>query len=547
MCLKGGPRCHTHAKGEVEKWQSKHRAQKAIVSALESSVINAEKNISEYDGPEAKEVRKRAVALVQAVKKSTVENVKLSALQYKVDTAIMEAHATIGGIEELKNEIMDAEMKGQSTLEKQKVLEEATNKYYQDLENHDRANGTVDGRKPSPYGYPAGIAELDSRLSKEQDKLQALKDTDIQPSSPKTSAEIEKSQERIDKLRNQIDHAERTNMRHMMGFTMKHSGISKTVPTNHALASKLEYNGPVPKWAKSMEKESREKWGGDDHPRIIDTIDSPIGKLAVVWEPRSLSDNDSHVQGERGFTVNRTSFVDMKTGKKVAYLSSSYIDDDSAKRSFKDDEWSGLAYMEEYSGRSYGLRKYRDIPVEKRIPILGSKRVKKTERFNPLREAKTSEELLAVKRDVWLQSHRSFEQTPLSSKGSRGGKAHYQLSLEDAPNTHAALDADMAPIKKLADKEYANFKKDNDTPFVDFSRTEKIIQGTGLGSALYVYSAKMLGQNGQVLRGSGLQSGEATDVWDRFANNKDLPIRKIMREHSKSKPKEHYALDFRAK
>lgn len=319
---------------------------------------------------------------------------------------------------------------------------------------------------------------------------------------------------------------------------------SKAARLDRALESDLIYDGPTHKWLEDMREESDAIWHGsiDEQPRIIDVVDYSDGKLAVVWSPYSLASNDNSIQTERGYTIKETAFIDIKTGRKIGYLKSSFVDDSSAERSYGNDDYSSIRYMDETDGSSFGMRVYlddgpsHDPTTGKRIP---SKRV------SSLSIAETPEEILEAKKKIWADSHRALHLQPNSLTNAGEHIESRNLELRHSPNTEAEIEEDLKQVREITDVRYSDWKKDFSTPYIDFSRMGEVIKGTGLGSSLYIYTARMLGKEGKILRGSGIQTGDANNVWERFAKNDKLPVKKYTQRWSRSKPQEGFALDFR--
>lgn len=308
---------------------------------------------------------------------------------------------------------------------------------------------------------------------------------------------------------------------------------------DNALTSNLEYTGKNPKWMNALHKQANTMYPDSPEPKIIDVIDSPVGKLAVVWSENSLNKNDTMPQ-TRGFKLHETSLVNMKTGEKLGYVKTEYVDEESAIRTFKNDSWSSLRYMEEYSGSSFGIKEYVDLPQKK-----GDTDRPKYKKVLTIDEAKTPEEMIEAKRKIWAAAHKSLKINPTSMKNDR--VELYNLNKDHSPTDEATLDKDLKQIKKITDKKYANFKKDYENPFVGYSRAEEEIQGTGLGSSMYIYTARMLGKKNKIFRGSGIQTDFAVNVWERFTKNEKIPAAKMTQKYSDSEDSECYYLDFRDK
>lgn len=118
-----------------------------------------------------------------------------------------------------------------------------------------------------------------------------------------------------------------------------------------ALTSELDYRGEEPEWM-SNERGLAELLDRPE-PIMIDRIPLPDGEPGIVtWEPESLERSD---QDPRGFNISRLSISNEKTGEKVAYLITTCVTDESVKRCYGDDDWTGYRYMADHSGRHLGL------------------------------------------------------------------------------------------------------------------------------------------------------------------------------------------------
>lgn len=313
----------------------------------------------------------------------------------------------------------------------------------------------------------------------------------------------------------------------------------KSARIDRALESDLTYSGPTPRWLKKLQKESEESFSGEP-PKIIDVIDTPAGKMAVVWETNSMAQNDRRLPW-RGFVVRSVCMMDMKTGEKLGYVKSTFVDDASVKSAFGDDELASLRYMDESSGSDYGCRTYVETKERNRRGKKISRKV------DSISLAKTPEEILEIKRTTWAKSHSALRLTPNSYDPA--DKDKYYLSrptVEAAPNDEATIMQDMKQVLDITNKEFENFKKDFKEPFIDYSSIDDSLQGTGLGSSLYVYAARMLGKENKPLRSSGLQSDQAKTVWNRFKDDPRLPVQKKKHQFSgANEVQDCYVLDFR--
>lgn len=312
------------------------------------------------------------------------------------------------------------------------------------------------------------------------------------------------------------------------------SAEGKAAKVDRAIEVDLTYTGRTPRWMSAAIKESKGTFGST--PEIIDVIDSPEGKLAVVWEPHSLAKNDSNMP-ERGYVVTRIALRNMKSGEVRGYLKTTHVDDESVKIAFGEDGYESLRYMSDASGSNYGTYRWEKNGKKNKHGREMSDKV------DLIQSASTPEELIEAKRQIWSASHRA-ENLGIEVDGEY--KAPYNISDSDAPTDEKQLDRDLKKIIRQTEKKVVEFKKTHGDPYIDYSSVERELKGTGIGSALYVYSARMHAKKNRSIRGSTLQSDSAQSVWARFAKNDKLPIKKIVRVMGRSGEKtETYVMDFR--
>lgn len=314
----------------------------------------------------------------------------------------------------------------------------------------------------------------------------------------------------------------------------KKAKASKGRAIDRAIKSKLKYAGPTPKWMESRIQDSKERFGVT--PEVIDVIDSVEGKLAVVWEPYSLADQDASISS-RGYVISRVLLQNMETGSVRGYLSTAHASDDSMRKAFGEDGYESLRFMNDTSGSSYGTEKW--VKTGKK----NDKGKDIYDEIDVIRSAKTSEELIEAKRNIWLDSHRA-ERLSIEVDGEL--KASYQISIEDAPTDEKQLDKDLKKILRVSKKKFSQFKEENAEPRIDYSKVEDNLHGTGVGSALYIYSARMHAKDNRPIRSSTIQTEHAGAVWDRFSKNDKLPIKtkEMYRSHNDT-TEAVYLLDFR--
>lgn len=291
-----------------------------------------------------------------------------------------------------------------------------------------------------------------------------------------------------------------------------------------------------PKWWKNFVKES----ASVDHPEfgsqpeLVDVIDSPVGPLAVVWQPRSQEKNDTN-QRDSGYEVAVTYFKSLKTGETLGYIKTAWMSERAMEQSFGTDEYAEFRYYSRYGGGYYkdidfdGYGKFED----------GDVRPENTTEFD---------------RQVWASHCRNINKSVTRPDGTR--VPYYNVTASDAPNDEQVkedLNNWRKEIRKDMDKDLKFFSSKN--PFVDFSRIgddfndKDVLRGKGFGTSLYIYTAKNLAaKNNGVLRASGLQTEQAQAVWDRFEKTMPSHIKEIKLHYRRDEqPTSHKVLDFRRK
>lgn len=263
---------------------------------------------------------------------------------------------------------------------------------------------------------------------------------------------------------------------------------------NSAVESSLVWKGKQPSWWKQYEAEALKNEGLPVKAELIDVVDSPLGKLAVVWQDGSMEKRDRGLSEDSGMGTRVCYYKSFETGETLGYVKMTYIDDASAEKSFGNDEFTPFRWEDRYSGTSYGFRFQDDMEATMNGNL-------------------TEEELLKVRKKVWSSAQRSSGKGITNSEGKY--IPSYNISEEDIPEGEALI-KDLKAFSKEMNKTIKAKKKYFATPFVDYSKVDKSLKGKGFGAALYVYTARKLGENGQVLRGSGVQSDDAQSLWGKF-------------------------------
>lgn len=194
MCLKGGPRCYTHANQAFQKVADKHEN---AVQELESLKTRREKLENGTEQASAKKI-----ASLEKKIKAAAERVEL--LDTKVDTANYERNATPEGLERLRVRYESLEKSDQAEAAKVQEEYKASKEAYDAMIlRHDRENKTVDTKLPSGYASALGLRYLE--VQKDKNKKSLAK---AQKANKAQSVERLKTQARL--LEEQEQHAHRT-------------------------------------------------------------------------------------------------------------------------------------------------------------------------------------------------------------------------------------------------------------------------------------------------------------------------------------------------
>lgn len=315
-------------------------------------------------------------------------------------------------------------------------------------------------------------------------------------------------------------------------FEAKHENFVPSKPTliseaaKIALHADLNWTGKTPKWLKANAKAQKELFGTE--PKIIATIPSPIGELAVVWESDSINSMDKHVQIERGYEISRITFNDLKTGEEVAYLKMGSMDDASYERSFGKDEWAQFAWAEDALGGQFGYSNYDDSPNVREL---------------------TGEAKVEAKKKIWAKSHAALSTVPSNFDSSQlTWGSLVNLKSSHAPEDEAELDKDLDKLRKKLNEQIKASKKWNKEPTIDFIRVSDQLRGKGMGHALYVFGARMQETKGRYLKASGIQTPEAESSWS-IMKKLGFPINVVKtvqtRKPGETLTSDYFALDFR--
>ena len=292
-----------------------------------------------------------------------------------------------------------------------------------------------------------------------------------------------------------------------------------------AIQSNLQWDGAKPDWWAEHEQSALDHKLIPTKPELLDVIDSPVGKLAVVWQQVSHSKTDKGVVLGSGMGLNVCSYRSFETGEEVGYVKMTYMDKESVERSFGNDEFTPYRWQDRWSGDTYP---FNDDDENGKQGVYGDRDLK-------------GEELKAKRREVWLAAQRHMGHGITDKNGKYF--ANYNLSRDNIPDDET-VNKDLKMFSTRVRKEMKEKQGYWKVPNVDYSHVDDSIKGKGFGTALYVYTAKKLGTQGKVLRASGLQSDDAQATWGRFAKHFPDNITSVTLTNRGEKHKTP-ALDFR--
>jgi hypothetical protein len=250
-------------------------------------------------------------------------------------------------------------------------------------------------------------------------------------------------------------------------------------------------------------------------PELLDVIDSPAGKLSVIWQEHSHDSRDQMVW-TRGYQVSGTYYKSFDTGETLGFVNTVEMNDTSFARAFGDDEFTTFRYAQDSSGSHYGFR-------------------------NADEEPETEEDVRVIRQRLWVYAQQAAGRGITAPSGER--VASYNVSDKHLPD-EATILKDLEASRKPFEEEILLKKQDLSTPVIDYSEMPKPLKGKGLGANLYVYTARRLAKSGKALRGSGIQSNSAAALWGKFKEHSPDNVREITM--SKDYDNETYlTLDFR--
>lgn len=264
-----------------------------------------------------------------------------------------------------------------------------------------------------------------------------------------------------------------------------------------AMESSLIWDGKKPKWWKKYENSVRTNKVYPSQAYLMDVIDSPMGKLAVVWENQSQSDINHGVTTYSGFGTHICGYKLLTTGEDVGYVKLTYMNDETFSHGFGDDEFTPFRWRDFGGNTIYGFRDDDEIG----------------EMFEG---GMTEEKKVLVRRKLWIAAKKSDSKGMIDSAGNH--VEYYKINEEHLPDDETV----KADLKVVADGHTVSIKEQRKyyaTPYVDYSKVSEELKGKGFGAGMYVYAARKLGERGKMLRGSGIQTDHAKALWSKFNVN----------------------------
>lgn len=322
-------------------------------------------------------------------------------------------------------------------------------------------------------------------------------------------------------------HGSRVTADSLFASYMKDSSAKISNPStlvNHAIKSPLVWNGKKPTWWKKYSKKSEAGYLPTT-PQIIDVLESPEGKIAVVWENNSQLSNDQGMTMDSGYGMHVCYYKSMKTGETLGYIKMAYMDDKSFERCFGNDEFTPFRYADRYDGIRSDFRQeiYSD-----------------GYHTEPLSEEQSEQKW----RDIWM-SARQYNKIKTSFYDEQGNHIPSSSLEEQHIPSVDAIKKDLSPYITHLQSEIQMKREYFKHPYVDFSRVEEPLTGKGFGTALYVYTARMLGQQGKILCGSSIKSPDAQKVWAGLKKKLTQQFKSINSTWH-GEPSSVFCLDFRS-
>lgn len=291
-------------------------------------------------------------------------------------------------------------------------------------------------------------------------------------------------------------------------------------PLEKALTSTLAWDGTEPAGWSSYVDECQSHPERPGTPELLDVIPSPEGPLAVTWFHDSQDWNDITAPGEDGMRIHRVGLYSLTQKKDLGAVKVAYVDEEVTRQSFGDDELKLYRWAERYNSSFH-----EEVPT----PAAWSQM--------------TGEEQSEVRRKIWAEMMRARRVITVHE----GKTISYQdITVEHAPATDREVVQAMKrmflpTLKKEQKAQAASYA----IPFIDRSSTEPELRGKGYGTAMYVYAARRLAQDGKVMKASGVQSPEAKRLWDRFQARFPNNVNPLTEKNQQGTKRLSLVMDFR--
>lgn len=318
------------------------------------------------------------------------------------------------------------------------------------------------------------------------------------------------------------------------GAKAKVSAASKPVSpkaarSQRALKSSLTWDGSKPTWWDSYVAKAQAEPDVPCTPELLDVVDSPLGKLAVVWQHESFETNDVRTTLDSGLGQNVCYYLSLESGERMGYLKLSHMDEQTFERTFGNDEFTPFRFKERYGGSSFGLDAAWEVTGQSSLNLSG-------------------EALLERRRNLWFDVMRKGGGVRLGEDYVPG----YALTERHIPQDDERIEADLQQAAADYRLEMEQKLKNTRDPYVEFSRMDDHpeLMGQGFGTALYIYAARRLGKDGKRLTASGVQSGDAKGLWENLRKNFPTRVKNARKTYGfdyRRRTSTSVTLDFRVK
>ncbi len=238
-------------------------------------------------------------------------------------------------------------------------------------------------------------------------------------------------------------------------------------------------------------------------PQSIAVVDSPLGRLALVWEEESIDGGDIHSYVDRGYRVSRIALRSLADGELYGHLKTAQRTRESLEASYGSDEWRGMRYLR--SERSFYAMASSTVKHYEISPDQGADDLQWESRSIEPPKLETDSQLQDFIQRARVTLY-AYDRDPVRS-----------MSRE-------ALKDELEELKAMANLELDRQSNDS-TVHIDQSRIyREELRGQGLGAALYIAMGRKQAERGNRMMASGLQTEEAKRSWQRMASDPRLPV-----------------------